>query len=538
MATFVCNPNKAFSFAAFDVTGLDGDVVYELSPTVWRAGPFSIDLGTNVELQGTGFTYSNGALTAGTITSITTHVGGPVGFQITGMSMPVATYNAYKSAGNQDDAYPFLEDVFSGSDTITGSNFADLLRGFAGNDTIDGKNSDDFLDGGAGSDTLIGGEGNDHYVLDSTGDKIVETGAGSGDRADANFSVDLNSVAFDGIENVLLWGTGNLSATGDGVANYLQGNDGANKISGNAGDDTIFGWQGNDTLDGGTGNDYLNGGEGNDTYYVDSASDIINEAFGTDSVFSSAESFTLSMGVENLTLTGSAYSGTGNSFNNVLTGTSGANYLDGKAGADTMIGAAGDDWYAVDNSQDKVTETSTGGSDTVVSSVSFTLPSYVEFLYLLNGAVNGTGNASANSIYGNGAANKIDGAAGNDKLFGGAGDDNLVGGAGNDSLYGGGGANTLDASAGNDIALYGGGLDMIFGFDGNATGGQDKLSLDAYFDELGVAGTDRAERLHLSRNGGTVDVWLDHDGDGSTDFQIAAIHTVDVIGINEDILLT
>jgi hypothetical protein len=32
-----------------------------------------------------------------------------------------------------------------------------------------------------------------------------------------------------------------------------------------------------------------------------------------------------------------------------------------------------------------------------------------------------------------------------------------------------------------------------------------------------------------------VDVWLDYDGDGGFDFQIAEIHTLDVIKVNEDI---
>ena len=55
-------------------------------------------------------------------------------------------------------------------------------------------------------------------------------------------------------------------------------------------------------------------------------------------------------------------------------------------------------------------------------------------------AINGTGNALANTITGNGAANSLKGAAGADRLIGAAGNDRLIGGLGNDRLTGGLGA--------------------------------------------------------------------------------------------------
>ena len=64
------------------------------------------------------------------------------------------------------------------------------------------------------------------------------------------------------------------------------------------------------------------------------------------------------------------------------------------------------------------------------------------------------------------------------------------------------GSDTCDASLGNDTVYYAsGGIDVINGFDGNATGGQDKLSMVDYFDILDVAPGDRDECLHLSKNG-------------------------------------
>src|SRR4030095_2435472 len=99
----------------------------------------------------------------------------------------------------------------------------------------------------------------------------------------------------------------------------------------------------------------------------------------------------------------------------------------------------GDDNYIVNHSGDKVVETSSsGGTDTVTSFVSFTLPTSVENLVLGGGsAINGTGNSLSNHLAGNSGANKLSGLAGNDTLNGLSGRDTLDGGSGNDKLAGG-----------------------------------------------------------------------------------------------------
>ncbi|RPH78387.1 MAG: calcium-binding protein, partial [Nitrospiraceae bacterium] len=108
--------------------------------------------------------------------------------------------------------------------------------------------------------------------------------------------------------------------------------------------DTLNGGAGNDTLDGGVGTNRLLGGTGNDRYIVDSLTNLVSEGLnaGIDTVMASLN-YTLTANVENLELTGTALTGTGNTLANSLTGTSSAKQLSGLAGNDTLIGGAGDD---------------------------------------------------------------------------------------------------------------------------------------------------------------------------------------------------
>lgn len=309
----------------------------------------------------------------------------------------------------------------------TGNSLNNVMIGNSGNNT---------LDGGTGADTLQGGIGNDVYVVDNTADIVTEISEEGSDRVQSAVSYGLGA----NIENLTLSGSSSINGTGNALNNTLIGNTGVN---------TLTGGDGNDSLDGGTDADRLVGGLGDDNFVVDNASDAIveNSAEGMDSVRSSV-TYTLVSNVEHLTLTGSsALNGTGNAENNTLTGNSGANTLTGNAGndvlnggsgADRMVGGANNDIYFVDNVSDVVVELAGEGTDTVNSSITFSISSLtnIENLEVTGtSAINATGNSLDNTLIGNSGVNTLTGNAGHDVLDGDAGADRMVGGSGNDSYF-------------------------------------------------------------------------------------------------------
>jgi len=331
----------------------------------------------------------------------------------------VQTSLAYTLANNMENL------TLTGTTAIngTGNTLDNYLTGNSAANTLTGNAGNDTLDGGTGADALIGGAGNDTYIVDNTGDAITENSGDGTDTVQTSLAYTLGN----NVENLTLTGTTAVSGTGNTLDNYLTGNSAANTLTGNAG---------NDTLDGGTGADSLIGGAGNDTYIVDNASDVITEntGDGTDTVRSSI-TLTLAANVENLILTGTnAINATGNTLANTITGNSAANTLSGGTGADTLIGGAGNDIYVVDNTGDVITENANEGTDTVQSSVTYTLSNNVENLTLTGTtAINATGNTLDNYLTGNSAVNTLTGGAGNDTLDGGTGADSLIGGTGNDT---------------------------------------------------------------------------------------------------------
>ncbi len=427
--------------------------------------------------------------------------------------------------------------------------------GSAGNNNLTGNSGNNTLAGGDGIDTLIGGLGNDIYVVDSTTDVITELASQGTDTIQSSVTFSLANLT--NVENLTL--TGSTAINGTGSA-------GNNNLTGNSGNNTLTGGNGNDTLNGGDGIDTLIGGVGNDIYVVDSTTDVITELAnqGTDTIQSSV-TFSLAnlANIEKLTLTGTtAIDGTGNAGNNTLTGNNanntltggnGNDTLSGSKGIDTLIGGLGNDIYIVDSTTDVITELASQGTDTVQSSITFSLANVanVENLTLTGTvAINGTGNTGINTIKGNSANNNLFGDAGNDVLQGLAGDDTLWGGLGNDTLTGDTGKDKyLFQSTGVFSSTLG--IDSITQFEA----GQDQILLskttfNAITNSVGQALTDfvvvadntlvDASNAHIVFSQGTGSLFYNQNGnvlDATKVFEFARLGNVGITVASSDFSL-
>jgi Ca2+-binding RTX toxin-like protein len=101
-----------------------------------------------------------------------------------------------------------------------------------------------------------------------------------------------------------------------------------------------------------------------------------------------------------------------------------------------IAGGPGNDTLITSNAAYHLTEYDGEGSDTVKSTVSYTLNTYVETLVLLGTKnINATGSAGNDSLFGNAGNNRIRGGDGADHLYGGKGSDILTGGSGIDTFH-------------------------------------------------------------------------------------------------------
>jgi Ca2+-binding RTX toxin-like protein len=419
---------------------------------------------------------------------------------------------AFGDAGNDQLSFTGnANQLFGGADHDA------LYVNGAGN-SLSGDAGNDWLTASGGANQLLGGAGSDAYFVDNTGDAVIENAGEGIDTvyATAHFRLSPH------VENLVLQGSADLQAYGNGASNAIYGNAGGN------------------LLDGGSGVDGMYGLAGNDVYFVDDPSDAVieNANEGTDVVFSTAN-FRLPANVEALVLQGSAdLQGYGNGLANSLYGNAGNNLLDGGAGADVMVGGAGSDVYFVDDAADAVFENAGEGSDVVLSSAHFRLSANVETLVLQGSAdLQGYGNASANTLYGNAGNNLLNGGGGADTMAGGVGNDayfvddaadmvvenasegsdavfatvgynlaanvetlvlqgsgnlagtgnvlanSLHGNSGNNSLDGGAGADVLTGNAGNDTFVFRAGQgngDTVVDFAGNDTSAGDSLNFVGY----------------------------------------------------------
>jgi serralysin len=389
--------------------------------------------------------------------------------------------------GNISNAYLYQNNTASlienavggtGNDTLKGNQANNTLTGNAGADSLFGFDGDDSLVGGLGNDRLDGGNGTDYCIINATFAACTVTYDANTQTyllVNGTFGSDtLKNIEFitfsDGTRSITSLSSVVTDTTAPTLASFTPA-DNATGVAGSANivltfSENVLAGAGNiviRTMDGtavatiaansglvSIANNVVTINPSSDllastSYYVtidaNAFTDTSSNAYAGISNATSFNFTTLSSVINGTssanTLNGTAGNDTINGLggNDTINGLDGNDQIDGGAGSDRMNGGRGDDIYTVDSTADVVTEGSASGTDTVRSSVTFSLGANIENLTLLgSNAIAGTGNELANAINGNSAANTLTGNGGNDRLDGLGGRDTLRGGAGQDTF--------------------------------------------------------------------------------------------------------
>jgi Ca2+-binding RTX toxin-like protein len=380
-------------------------------------------------------------------------------------------------------------------DTITGSDFNDLVFGQGGADSIRGDagvpspgEGNDTIYGGAGNDTILGGDGND-CIEGGTGADNLDGGAGTDILSYVNSSAGV-SVVFNGFPSAGGDAAGDTLAgfevvLGSNATDDIRGGAGAETLAGNGGDDVLFGSLGADSLDGGDGTlDSVNYFFSSVGVQVDLTTGLGSGGAAQDDTLAGFERVFGSDFADSIIGHDSNVSLDGGFGDDTLVGGSGRDVLRGFNGADSLDGGAGHDVASYTGDTGVHVNLATGiglGGEAAGDN----LANIEEVLVLASGSSTLIGNDADNilttSFFGSG--DSMSGAGGNDSLSSSSGNDMLAGGSDNDTLDGGTGNDTITGDAGDDLVVGGSGADSLDGGDG--------------FDIVSYAGVGSAVRVDL-----------------------------------------
>lgn len=378
------------------------------------------------------------------------------------VTVNLASARAQDGLGGTDSLSGFEAALGSGfNDSLLGAAAAESLFGDSGDDTIQGAGGHDWLDGGNGNDSLAGGEGNDtffaaagsggygggfippgqaspadtmrggegddHFIVSSSTTLVIDGGTGNdtiewagsfgpvmltfyADGADGSENDALSFMQplpglFDnvtGIEALRITTSSPSITLSASVIQAMSDTDSLAIYGSGTITFTDEGWFQGPNI--GSMLTFTNGAV---TVTASSALTVIGSAAGptesNDSMVGNASSNQLF----------------GLGGNDTLNGLEGNDTLNGGIGADCLDGGNGNDFFYVDNALDLVLEAGGGGSDTVSTSVSFTMPNHVEQIMIAAGVtgITITGSSGADIIIGNGLANNFNGGAGDDIIL-------------------------------------------------------------------------------------------------------------------------
>lgn len=398
------------------------------------------------------------------------------------------------------------------ADTLIGNSADNSLYGGAGNDTLNGREGDDFIEGGAGADILHGGAGwNTVSYASSAAAVAVDLATHKGSKGDAQGD----------------WLVYFSDVIGSDFNDQLAGDGSDNELYGGVGADTLLGAGGDDYLKGGAGADMLIGGSGrNMVSYIGSAAGVAIDLVTGGGSGGDAQGDKLVQIADAV----------GSDFNDQLRGGDGDSDLYGGAGADTLWGNGGDDYLQGEAGAD----TLNGGAGWNVASYDGSSAGVAVDLAIGKGSGGDAegdrltqitdliGSDFNDVLAGNAGSNWLYGGVGFDTLTGGGGDDVVEGGAWGDSLAGGAGADIFWYTAATESGPAASARDYIADF----TRGSDQINLsdidanavvagNQAFSFLGSAAfTGRAGQVHFYREGATLIVSGDLNGDRVADFAI------------------
>jgi Ca2+-binding RTX toxin-like protein len=348
------------------------------------------------------------------------------------------------------DANPTLVKAGTGATTIYGGAGADNLVDTAGGaDSIVAGSGDANLIG-SGNDTLVAGSGN--YFLSGTGNltDVFSSTSGNAFIDTSSSTVTLEFTADVSVSDLTI--SAALSANNTPQL-LIQGTSGTITVDGGLASNAIQSivFDGSQTLtlaqliqlsdiSGNTTPDVTSGTNGNFIFDT-SGGDVVSASAGADTISAWGNGDTLTAGLSGTLI----YAG-GN--NNLVLGGVGNDTLDALGAGTTLNGGTADEVFEVNDPTDVVVASGVG-NDTILSSVSYTLPTAVDTLTL-------TGSVDLTAFGNSDTSNLITGNAGNDFLVAGSGTDTLVSGSGVD---------TLEDGFGQDTFVINNSADVIFAND-------------------------------------------------------------------------
>jgi Ca2+-binding RTX toxin-like protein len=385
-------------------------------------------------------------------------------------SYSLVTVTDTLSGGNGDDALLSASGYTFGSAPVMsadGGNGNDTLVASFGSDTLLGGAHDDSIVGNGGRDSILGGDGNDAISFSSTGSATI-LGEANNDTITGEPYLSFDPVLVSGGDgdDLIRVQTANVSMTVDGLGgndtleplslpvffSFAEGTDAIGSDEFPASETPI-------SLANVTGIEAINLGASGATLVLSVATIQAVSGSGSLAIYGSGESsvtfsdtgwvqgptidgmITFTNGTISLTASQSLVGGgddgptEGNDFlfgsdsadqlvglggDDQLSGLGGNDTFNGGTGADTMDGGGGNDLFYVENALDLVLELAQGGSETIITSVSYILPDNVEELQIADGVTGITlnGGGGADVIIGNGLANYLNGGAGDDVILG------------------------------------------------------------------------------------------------------------------------